>query len=177
MNTTMNKAVPSYDLFSCFLSFYPHKNNRKSVKGSSKCLIPPWYTSSVFRKTQSSLLLTHWFPATFRPHLCPTCAPSMPYLCPTFSLSLRSHIDPCLHHRCGVHCLLVTQQPQTVLWAIKSELIIPDRLFCRLVMKTIAVLENDAAHSATQCQCWSNKHLALDCFHCIVLLQILFFCY
>ena len=35
MNTTMSKTAPTSDLFHVFLSFYPHKNKRKSVKWAS----------------------------------------------------------------------------------------------------------------------------------------------
>jgi len=40
MNTTMNKAVPTYDLFRVFWLFYPLRNNRKSVKSLS---IRSWF--------------------------------------------------------------------------------------------------------------------------------------
>ena len=56
MNITMNKAAPTSDLFPVFLSFYPHKNNRKSVKWTSEriskmSLIRSWFFSVWVQKS------------------------------------------------------------------------------------------------------------------------------
>ena len=117
MNTTMNKAVPGSDLFHVFWSFYPHKSNRKSVKGMSVRISKMFFNqifilasvaknwcsyvlvlfvlrvqkSSVRKRDNNSVgsaFLKSLSPRYIYIHLFPR---------------LYDHVDPCLRHSAGLH--------------------------------------------------------------------------